>query len=182
MFSVGHLITKGLLQIASRPLNCAQNRHLSPRPRRKCRLLPKLLPMPHARCCVKHPIPYLVRQHQNLPSMMCLVRKHIREHRPTRRPRLRPTPARKLRNAPIRSRRKRIRQHAQTLRPAFPVRRRSLPHRATVRIQRCRTLQMRSRILQPYQTAVVQMRKDGRNRPPVASPARRLRSPSTRVK
>src|SRR5580704_17489617 len=111
--------------------------------------------------------------------MMRLVREHVSEHGPTGRPRLRPTSARKLLNAPIRSSRESICQHAQALRSAFPVRDGSLLDGAAVGIKWRRTLQMRRGILQPHQTAVVQMREDSRDGPATALFARRLRSPGT---
>jgi hypothetical protein len=131
---------------------------------------------------VQHAISKLMRQHQNLPAMMRLMRKHISKHGSTSRPNLCPTPARKFRNPPIRIRRKSIRQHPQTLPSAFPMSSRSLLHRAPVRIKRRRTLQMRRRIPKPNKPAVVQMREDRRNTPPVAFFTRRLCPPSPRIK
>jgi hypothetical protein len=154
----------------------------SPRPRTQPSLLPKLLPMPHTRRIVQHTIAKLMRQHQNLPAMMRLMRKHISKHRPSRRPGLRPTPPRKFRNPPFRIRRKSIRQHPQTLPSALPMRSRSLLHRAPVRIKRPRALQMRRRILQPNKPAIMQMCEDRRNRPPIAFLTRRLSPPSPRIK
>ena len=154
----------------------------SPRPRTQPSLLPKLLPMPHPRRIVQHAIAKLMRQHQNLPAMMRLMRKHVSKHRPSSRPGLRPTPPRKFRNPPLRIRRKSIRQHPQTLRRTFPMRSRSLLHRAPLRIKRRRTLQMRRRIPEPIKPAIVQMREDRRNRPPIAFFTRRLSPPSPRIK
>src|SRR5580658_2380349 len=153
----------------------------STRPSGEACLLPKLLPVPYAGSCMKHAIAELVREHQNLPAMMRLVREHVSKHRCAGRPSLRPTPAREFRHATIRRGRKRVAQHAQTLHPTFFVRGRSLFDRAAIRIKRRRTLQMRRRILQPGKTNVVQMDEDRRNRPAAASFAWQLRTPSTRV-
>jgi hypothetical protein len=157
------------------------SRCLSMRPRRKPRFLPKLLPVPHARSRVQQPIPQLVRQHQNLAAMMRLVREHVSKHRPAGRPCLRPTPAREFRHTPTRRSGQSIRQHPQALRPTFPMRRSGLLNRATLRVQWRWTLQMRRRILQPRQPAVVQMRENRRDRSPAALFSRQLRTPSTRV-
>jgi hypothetical protein len=59
---------------------------------------------------------------------------------------------------------------------------RSLLHRAPVWIKRRRTLQMRRRIPKPNKPAVVQMREDRRNGPPIAFLTRRLSPPSPRIK
>jgi hypothetical protein len=131
---------------------------------------------------VQHAITKLMRQHQDLPAMMRLVRKHISKHRPSSRPSPRPTPTRKFRNPPVRIRRKSIGQHPQTQRSTFPMRSHSLLHRAPVWIKRRRTLQMRRRIPKPNKPAVVQMREDRRNTPPVAFFTRRLCPPSPRIK
>ena len=157
------------------------SRCLSMRPRRKPRFLPKLLPVPDAGGRVQQPIPQLVRQHQNLAAMMRLVREHVSKHRPAGWPSLRPTPAREFHHTPTRRCGQSIRQHPQALRPTFPMCRSSLLNRAMVRIQRRRTLQMRRRILQPRQPAVVQMREYRRDRSAAALFSRQLRTPSTRV-
>ena len=75
---------------------------------------------------MQHAITKLMSQHQNLPAMMRLMRKHISKHRPASRPGLRPTTPRKFLNPPLRIRRKSIRQHPQTLRRTLPMRSRSL--------------------------------------------------------
>src|SRR5437879_10260159 len=113
--------------------------------------------------------------------MMRLVREHVSEHGPSGGPRGHPTIARELCNPAIRSARESIRQHPQALRGAFPVRGSSLLHGAAVGIKWRRTLQMRCGTLQPLETAVVQMREDGRDRPATAFFARRLSAPRTRV-
>jgi len=140
----------------------------SPRAGSQAGLFPQLLPMPHAGSFVQQAVAELVREHQNLAAVMRLVREHVREHAPSGGPRLRPTAAREFFNAAIRSGRKRVRQHAQALRGAFPVRGGSLLYGAAVRIQRRRTFQMRRGIFQPHKTAVVQMREDGGDRPAAA--------------
>ena len=165
-----------------RTISHSMNAIHSPRPRTQPSLLPKLLPMPHARRIVQHAITKLMRQHQNLPAMMRLMRKHVSKHRAAGRPSLRPTPPRKFRNPPFRIRRKSIRQHPQTLPRAFPMCGRSLLHRAPVRIKWRRTPQMRRGIPKPHKPAVVQMREDRRNSAPVASLTRRLSPPSPRIK
>ena len=131
---------------------------------------------------MQHPITKLMRQHQNLPAMMRLMRKHISKHRPSSRPGSRPTPPRKFLNPPLRIRRESIRQHPQTLRCTLPMCSRSLLHRAPIRIKRRRTLQMRRRIPKPIKPAVVQMRKNRRDGSPIAFLTRRLSPPSPRLK
>jgi hypothetical protein len=137
--------------------------------------------MPNSGSLVEQPVAELMRQHQNLPPMMGLVREHVRKHVPPGGPGLRPTPAREPGDAAIRSGRKSVRQHAQALRGASPVRGGSLLHGAAVGIERRRTLQVRRGILQPHQPAVVQMREDGRDRPAASLVTRQLRAPRTRV-
>ena len=97
----------------------------------------------------------LMRQHQNLAAMMRLVREHVSEHGPSGRPRGHPTVAREFSNAAIRLSRESIRQHAQALRGASPVRGTSLLHGAAAGIEWRRTLQMRRISFQPFKTAVV---------------------------
>jgi len=144
-------------------------------------LFPELLPMPDAGSFVEDAVAELVRQHQNLAAMMRFVREHVSEHGPSGGPRLRPTAARELCNAAIRSSGESIRQHAQALRGASPVRGSSLLHGAAVGIERQRTLQVRRGILQPHKTAVVQMREDRRDGPATAFLTRRLGTPRARV-
>src|SRR5260370_42575926 len=100
--------------------------------------------------------------------MMRLVREHVSEHGPSGGPRWRPTVARELCNAAMRSGRESIRQHAQALRGASPVRGGSLLPGAAVGIERRRTLQMRRGTPQPLQTGVVQLREDGGDGPALA--------------
>lgn len=123
-----------------------------------------------------------MRQHQNLPTMVSLVGEHIRKHRPTRRPHRHPTPPRELRDSPLCTARECIGQHPQTLLRAFLVRDSRLLHRAPKRIERSRTLQMRRRIPNPHQPAVMQMRKQRSNRPPAPFLTRRIRTPRPRIK
>src|ERR1700720_2269850 len=115
-------------------------RTLSPRPRSKPSLLPKLLPMPDAGSLVEQPVPKLMRQHQNLPPMVGLVREHVRKHGSSSGPGLGPTPAREPGDAAIRSGRESPSQPAQALRGAPPVRSGTLLHGAAVGIERRRTL------------------------------------------
>src|SRR5260370_42687949 len=107
----------------------------------------------------------LVGQHQNLAAMMSLVREHVGEHGPSGGPRWHPTVASELCNAAIRSGGESIRQHAQALRGASPVRGGSLLHGAAIGIEWRRTLQMRRGILQPHKPAVSQAREEGRDGP-----------------
>lgn len=137
--------------------------------------------MPNAGSFVEDAVAELVRQHQNLAAMMRLVREHVREHGPSGGPRLGPTAARELRNAAIRSGGKSVGQHAQTLRGAPFVRGGSLFHGAAVGIEWRRTLQMRRGILQPDQTAVVEMREDGCDCAATAFLTWRLGAPRTSV-
>jgi hypothetical protein len=113
--------------------------------------------------------------------MMRLVRKHVCKHRPSSRPHRSPTPPVKPRHPPLRPASQRILQHAQTLLRALSMRCGSLLHRAPCRIQRHRTLQMRRRIPNPHQPAVVQMCKNRSNRPPASRLAQWLSPPSTRI-
>jgi len=152
-----------------------------PRPPPKPMLLPQPIPLPNPRI-QRQPIPQLMRQHQNLPPMMRLMRKHISKHRPSRRPRPRPTATPEFRHAPLLSARQGIRKHPYTLHRALPVRRSGLSNGASRRIQRRRTPQMRRRTLEPNQPAVMQMRKDRSNRPPAESASRQFRPPSPRIK
>ena len=93
-----------------------------------------------------------------------------------------PTPARKLRHSPpLRVPRQRLGQHPQTLLPTLLVGSRRLLHRAPRRVERRRTLQMRRRILQPHQPAVMQMREDCPNRTPMPLRPQRLRPPRARI-
>src|SRR5260370_24765540 len=137
----------------------------SARARGKAGLFPELLPVPDARSFVEDTVADLVGQHQNLAAMMRLVREHVSEHGPSGGPCLRPTAARELCNAAIRNGRESIRQHAQALRGASPVRGGSLLHGAAVGIEWRRTLQMRRGILQPHKPAVSQAREEGRDGP-----------------
>jgi len=114
--------------------------------------------------------------------MMRLVGKHVSKHCPASRPHRSPTPPAKLRHAPISSARQRIGQHAQTLRRALFVGSSSLLHRAPVRIQRRRTLQIRRRIPYPNQPAVMQMCKDGSNSPSTPRLPQRRSPPSPSIK
>jgi hypothetical protein len=155
--------------------------HPLPRPPPKPVLLPQPIPLPNPRI-LRQPITQLMRQHQDLPSMMRFMRKHVSERRPTRRPRPRPTATPEFHHAPLLSARQSIRKHPYTLRRALPVRRRGLSNSAPRRIQRRRTLQMRRRTLQPNQPAVMQVRKDRSNRPPAESASGQLRPPSPRIK
>ena len=154
----------------------------SPRSRLQPYLLPQPIPLPnpspHRR---RNSIPELMRQHQNLSPMMRLMRKHVGEHRSASRPHRNPTPAIEFRHPPIRPSSQRIRQHPQTLCRTLLMRRSSLPHRAPVRIQRHRTLQMWRRIPNPNQPAVMQMRKERSNRPSAPCLTRRRSPPSTRI-
>src|SRR5260370_13603779 len=81
----------------------------------------------------------------------------------------------------MRSGRESIRQHAQALRGASPVRGGSRLDGAAAGIERRRTLQMRRGMLQPRKTVVVQMREDGGDGPAMAFLTRRLGAPRTRV-
>ncbi len=112
---------------------------------------------------------------------MRLMRKHICKHRPASPPHRSPTPAIELRHPPLRPAGQRLRQHPKTLRCTLLMRRSSPLHRAPVRIERHRTLQVRRRIPNPHQPAVMQMRKDRSNRPPAARLPRRLSPPSPRI-
>jgi hypothetical protein len=159
----------------------AGNTRSLPRPHPKPVLLPQPIPLPNPRI-LRQPIPQLMRQHQNLPPMMRLMRKHVSEHRPSRRPRPRPTATPEFGHAPLLPARQGIRKHADTLRRALPVRSSGLSHRAPRRIQRRRTLQVRRRTLQPNQPAVMQMRKDRSNRPPAESASGQFRPPSPWIK
>ena len=151
----------------------------SPRPRLQPRLLPQPIPLPNPPPNRRrNPIPQLMRQHQHLPPMMRLMRKHVSKHRPASRPHRSPTPPIEFRHPPIRPAGQRIVQHPQTLRRALPMCRSSLLHRAPIRIQRRRTLQMRRRISNPNQPAVMQMRKESGNRPPAPRLPWRLCPPS----
>ncbi len=113
--------------------------------------------------------------------MMRLVRKHISEHGTTSRPHRRPTPARKSRHTPPGTIRQCIGQHTQALPRTFAMCHRSLLHRAAKRVEGSRTLQVGRGILEPHQSAVVQMRKDGANRPPPSPRARHLSPPRAPV-
>jgi len=88
----------------------------STRARGKACLFPELLPVPDAGSFMEETIAELVSQHQNLAAMMRIVREHVSEHGPPGRPRLRPTAARELRNAAIRSGRESILTCAGTAR------------------------------------------------------------------
>src|SRR5712664_2615925 len=153
----------------------------SARARGKAGLFPELLPVPDARSFVQDAVAELVGQHQNLTAMMRLVREHVSEHGPSGGPSLRPTAAGKLCNAAIRRGRESIRQHAQALRGASPVRGSSLLHGAAVGTEQGRTFQMWRGVLQPHKAAVVQMREDGRDCPAIAFLTRRPGAPRTRV-
>ncbi len=147
-------------------------------PRLVSRFPPQPIPLPDPPPNVgRYPVPQLMRQHQNLPAMMRLVRKHVRKHRPAGRPHRSPTTPAKFRHPPLRPAGQCIPQHAQTLLCTLLMCHSSLLHRAPVRIQRRRTLQMRRRVPNPYQSAVVQVRKDRRNRPPAPWPPGRPRPP-----
>ncbi len=113
--------------------------------------------------------------------MMSLVRKHISEHRSTGRPPAGPTAAIEFRHPPLWTAGQRIRQHEQTLLCALRMRRCRLLDRAPIGIKPRRTLQVWGRPLDPNQPAVVQMRKDGRNRPPTSRLSRGLRPPGPRI-
>jgi len=113
--------------------------------------------------------------------MMRLVGKHVSKHCPASRPHRSPTPPIKLLHAPIRPACQRIVQHAQTLRRALFVGSSSLLHRAPIRIERRRTLQMRRRIPYPNQPAVMQMRKDGGDSPPASRLPQRRSPPSPSI-
>jgi hypothetical protein len=153
-----------------------------PRSRFQPHLLPQPVPLPDASPHRRgNPISQLMRQHQNLPSMMRLMREHIRKHRPTRRPHRSPTSSRKLGDPARMAASQCIRQHAQALLRTLRMRFRRLLHCALVRIQRCRTLQVRRRIPDPHEPTIVQMRKDRRNRPPATSLPQRLRPPCPRI-
>jgi hypothetical protein len=137
--------------------------------------------MPDAGSCVERAVAELVGQQQNLAAMMRLVREHVSEHGPSGGPGCRPSPARELCNAAIRSGREGIRQHAQALRSASAVRGSSLLHGAAVGIKWRRAPQMRRGILQPCKTAIVQMGEDGRDGSAAAFFTRRLGAPRTKV-
>ena len=109
---------------------------------------------------VRQAITQLVREHQDLPAMMCFVREHISEHDGIGRPRRRPTPALKLPDPPCGVAGQSVRQHAQALRPTFLVRGGGLLHRAAVGVEWCGALQVRRRILEPPASAIVQVRED----------------------
>lgn len=113
--------------------------------------------------------------------MMRLVREHIREHYASRRPHRSPTAAREFCDPPLRPAGQRIRQHAQALCCALSVGRGSLLHCAFVWIECRRTLQIRRRVFQPHQPAIVQMRKDCSDRASTSLFAGRIRSPSPRI-
>src|SRR5260370_38730298 len=110
----------------------------------------------------------MVGQHQNLAAMMRLVREHVSEHGPSGGPCWHVTVATELCNAAMRSGRESVRQHAQALRGASPVRGGSLLHGAAMSIEWRRTLQMWRGIPQPRETAVVPMREECRHGPAFA--------------
>src|SRR5438309_2107528 len=149
--------------------------------RGKSSMLPEFLPLPDAVHGFVGAVAKLVGQHQNLTAMVGLVREHVSEHGPSGGPRWRPTVARELCNAAIRSGRESIRQHAQALGGAFLLRSSSLLHGAAVGIEWRRTLQMRCRPLQPLKRGFVQMSEDGRDGPAIAFLTGRLGTPRTRV-
>src|SRR5882724_3937547 len=132
-----------------------EGRFRSARARGKAGLFPELLPVPDAGNFVENAVTKLVGQHQNLTAMMGLVREHVSEHGSSGGPRWHPTVARKLYNAAIRSGRESVRQHAQALPGASPVRGGSLLHGAAARIESRRTLQMRSRKPEPLAADIV---------------------------
>jgi len=155
----------------------------SPRPRLQPHLLPQPIPLPNpAPNRWRNPIPQLMRQHQDLPTMVRLMRKHVSKHRPASRPHRNPTPSVELRYPPLRPTSQSIRQHAQTLLCTLLVCRRSLLQSAPIRIERRRTLQMRCRIPYPNQPAVMQMRKESSNSPPAPRLTGRRRPPSLWIK
>jgi len=114
--------------------------------------------------------------------MVGFVGEHVREHGASGGPGGHPTVAREFGDAAIGKGRESIRQHAQALRGAFPVRGSSLLDGAAVGIERRRAFQMRRVQSQPLETAVVKMGKDGRDGPASAFLARRLGAPGTIVK
>ena len=147
-------------------------------------LFPQFVPLPNAaRRLIGRAIAELVRQHQDLTSMVGLVGKHVGKHGCACGPCSSKAIARKFRDLALWPSGQRIGKHAQTLCRALPVRGRGLLHRTAVRTQRGRTLQVRSRIPEPCDTGVVKVCEDrGDGAAATALGSGRLGAPSPRVK
>jgi hypothetical protein len=118
-----------------------------------------------------------MRQHANLPAMMCLVSDHVAQHLHAHRPRRSPSiSAKSLDAPPIIT--KRLTQHLPAPSSALGQSRTSPLRRTARTVKLHRNLQMRSRKPHPLTADVMHMRKDRRNR---ANPAWRLCSPSPSV-
>ncbi len=103
-------------------------------------------------------------EHDRLSAVMRLVRERVAEHRRTRRPVRCPTAARKSSHTTGSAAEQDVVQHVEASCCALPVRRASLLDGATRRVERRRTLQVRSRILDPRQAVVMEMSENCRQR------------------
>src|SRR5580700_4296956 len=101
----------------------------------------------------------LMRQHQDLATMMRLVGENVGEHRTSGGPPTEPS-AREFFDLTVRPRGQRIREHAKTLCRASLVSCRNLLHRATTGIETGGTFQMRSGVPQPREAIIVQVGED----------------------
>jgi len=103
----------------------------------------------------------LVSERNDLAAVMRFVGEHVGEHGRAGRPIACPTPAREFRHPPVGILRQRFFEHLETARGAFAMSHGGLPLRAAKGIERRRAFEVRRRMLQPNQTAVVQVGKDG---------------------
>jgi hypothetical protein len=142
-------------------------------------LLPQFIPLPNA--FLRKAITKLVREHQDLPAMMRFVRKHVREYSASSRPHGHPTVAREFRDTPSWISGQRVRQHAQALFRAFPVRNGGLLDRTAVGIEQPRTLHMRRGVPDPGNANIMQVRKDRRDRSPASLLSGWRRPPRARI-
>jgi hypothetical protein len=123
-----------------------------------------------------------MREHTNLPAMVCFMSKHVAKHLHANRPRRSPTVSAKLLDATSITA-QRFSQHLSAASCALGQSRTSLLWRAVRAVDLWRNLQMRSRKPDPLAADVMHVREDRRNGAGLAGWfGRRFRSPRRRIK
>ena len=146
-------------------------------------LLPEFVPMPNS---VGYLIPgdaiaKLVREQQDLTSMVGLMRKHVGKHGAAGGPFSQPATG-EFRDPALWLIRQRLGEHAEALHRAFSVGGGSLLHRAAIWIERSGTFQVRGGIPEPGEAGVVKVREDrGDGATTIAIGSGRLGTPGPRV-
>jgi hypothetical protein len=131
---------------------------------------------------VRKAVTELVREHQDLATVVRLMRKHVRPHGAAGWPNGRPTAARELPYLAFWLSGESVGEHAQTLRRTFFVGGGGLLHGDAIGIDWSGAFQVRGGILDPDETIVVKMRENGGDGAAAAALGfGQLRAPSSRV-